>query len=160
MELQALEIQVAEKKIKEAGLNIDEKKEEITATKEKAKERNGDLKVKKSELDTLLKESEADEAKLEKDRAKASKAIEDRLLLAYNKLRANARNGLAVVNVKRGACGGCFNVVPPQRQADIKDKKKVIVCEHCGRILSGVEAEPIVEKPKAKRTTRRKKAEA
>ena len=81
-------------------------------------------------------------------------------MLAYNKLQKNARNGLAVVNVKRGACGGCFNVVPPQRQADIKDKKKLIVCEHCGRILAGVDLEPIVEKPKAKRTPRKKPATA
>lgn len=160
MELQALEIQVAEKRIKEAGLRIEEKKEEIEGTKEKSSERAGDLKVKKAELETLLTESEADEAKLEKERVKASKAIEERLLLAYNKLRTNARNGLAVVNVKRSACGGCFNVVPPQRQADIKEKKKIIVCEHCGRILADVDAEPEVEKPKAKRTTRRKKAEA
>lgn len=156
MELQALEIQVAEKKIKEAGISIEEKKEEIDAIKEKIKERNGDLKAKKDELDVLMKESEAEEAKLNKDREKARKGIEDRLLLAYDKLRKNARNGLAVVNVKRSACGGCFNVVPPQRQADIRDKKKLIVCEHCGRILSGVEDEIVVEKPKAKRTTRRK----
>ena len=160
MELQSLEIQVSEKKIKEAAIRIDEKKIEIDGTKEKLKERNGDLKAKKAELDKLLTESETDEAKLEKDRVKASKHIEARLLLAYNKLRVNARNGLAVVNVKRSACGGCFNVVPPQRQADIKEKKKIIVCEHCGRVLAGVDIEPVVEKPKAKRTPRKKKVEA
>lgn len=158
MELQALEIQVSEKRIKEAIIRIEEKKEEVGATKERMKERAGDLKAKKLELDVLLTESETDEAKLEKDRVKASKAIEDRLLLAYNKLRTNARNGLAVVNVKRAACGGCFNVVPPQRQADIKEKKKLIVCEHCGRILAGVDIEPVVEKPKVKRTPRKKAA--
>jgi uncharacterized protein len=156
MELQTLEIQVAEKRIKEAYFRIEEKKEEIAGTKEKTKERSADLKAKKEELNTLLTESEADEAKLDKERKKASKNIEERLLLAYNKLRINARNGLAVVNVKRGACGGCFNVVPPQRQADIKEKKKIIVCEHCGRVLAGVDLEPIVEKPKAKRTPRKK----
>jgi hypothetical protein len=158
MELQSLEIQVAEKRIKEAYFRIDEKKEEVDTTKAKAKERGGDLKAKKDELNSLLTESEADEAKLDKERKRASKSIEERLLLAYNKLRTNARNGLAVVNVKRGACGGCFNVVPPQRQADIKEKKKIIVCEHCGRVLAGVEIEPIVEKPKAKRTPRKKAA--
>jgi uncharacterized protein len=158
MELQALEIQVSEKRIKEAYVRIEEKKEEVEATKAKAKERGVDLKAKKAELDTLLAESESDEAKLKKERVKASKKIEERLLLAYERLRTNARNGLAVVNVKRSACGGCFNVVPPQRQADIKDKKKIIVCEHCGRILAGVDLEPVVEKPKAKRTTRRKTA--
>jgi predicted nucleic acid-binding Zn-ribbon protein len=156
MELQTLEIQVSEKRIKEAYIRIDEKKEEVGGTKSKAKERAGDLKAKKEELDTLLSESEADEAKLLKERNRAGKVIEDRLLLAYDKLRGNARNGLAVVNVKRSACGGCFNVVPHQRQADIKEKKKIIVCEHCGRILSGVDIEPIVEKPKAKRTVRKK----
>ena len=160
MELQALEIQVAEKRIKEAYVRIEEKKEEVEATKAKAKEREVDLKAKKEELDSLLAESEAEEAKLGKERNKATKAIEERLLLAYEKLRKNARNGLAVVNVKRSACGGCFNVVPPQRQADIKDKKKIIVCEHCGRILAGVDIEPEVEKPKAKRTTRKKKVAA
>jgi predicted nucleic acid-binding Zn-ribbon protein len=117
-----------------------------------------DLKAKKDELKTLLDESEADETKLGKERTKATKHIEDRLLLAYEKLRKNARNGLAVVNVKRSACGGCFNVVPPQRQADIKDKKKIIVCEHCGRVLAGVEIEIIPEKPKVKRTPRKKAA--
>jgi predicted nucleic acid-binding Zn-ribbon protein len=156
MELQSLEIQVAEKRIKEAYFRIDEKKEEVDITKAKAKERGGDLKAKKDELNSLLTESEADETKLEKERKRASKSIEERLLLAYNKLRTNARNGLAVVNVKRGACGGCFNVVPPQRQADIKEKKKIIVCEHCGRVLAGVEIEPVIEKPKAKRTPRKK----
>ena len=158
MELQTLEIQVAEKRIKEAYLRIEDKKEEVDATKLKTKERGSDLKAKKDELNSLLTESEADEAKLDKERKRASKAIEERLLLAYNKLRKNARNGLGVVSVKRGACGGCFNVVPPQRQADIKEKKKIIVCEHCGRILAGVEVEIIPEKPKAKRTVRKKAA--
>jgi len=156
MELQTLEIQVAEKRIKEAYVRIEDKKEDIDLTKAKAKERNFDLKAKKEELASLLSESEAEEGKLGKERKRAVKNIEERLLLAYEKLRKNARNGLAVVNVKRAACGGCFNVVPPQRQADIKEKKKVIVCEHCGRILAGVEIEPIVEKPKAKRTPRKK----
>ena len=158
MELQTLEIQVSEKRIKEAYYRIEQKKEDVDATKAKTKERGADLKAKKDELNTLLTESEVDEAKLDKERKRASKAIEERLLLAYNKLRINARNGLAVVNVKRGACGGCFNVVPPQRQADIKEKKKIIVCEHCGRVLAGVDLEPIVEKPKAKRTVRKKAA--
>ena len=157
IELQELEIQVAEKRIKEASLKIEEKKEEVEVTKVKADERGADLKVKQDELESILTESEAEEGKLEKDRTKASGAIEERLLLAYEKLRKNARNGLAVVNVKRSACGGCFNVVPPQRQADIKERKKIIVCEHCGRILADVDIEPEVEKPKARRTTRKRK---
>jgi len=156
MELQTLEIQVAEKRINEAYIKIEAKKEEIEAAKLFIEERNIDLNAKKEELNTLIAESEADELKLEKDRIKASKNIDERLLLAYNRLRENAKNGLGVVAVQRHACGGCFNIVPPQRQADIKERKKIIVCEHCGRILSNVEDVIEVEKPK--RTIRRKKA--
>lgn len=158
MELQALEIQVSEKRIKEAYIKIDAKKEEIEAAKVIIEEKNQDLQAKKQELDTLISESEADEIKLEKERKRASKPIDERLLIAYNRLRDNAKNGLAVVAVQRHACGGCFNIVPPQRQADIKEKKKIIVCEHCGRILSSVEL--VIEPPKPKRTIRRKKAPA
>jgi len=156
MELQALEIQVSEKRIKEAFIKIEAKKEEIEAAKAVIEEKNQDLKAKKQELDTLIAESEADEIKLEKERKRASKPIDERLLIAYNRLRDNAKNGLAVVAVQRHACGGCFNIVPPQRQADIKEKKKIIVCEHCGRILSSVEL--VIEPEKPKRTIRRKKA--
>ncbi len=158
MELQALEIQVSEKRIKEAYLKIEAKKEEIEAAKVVVAEKNIDLEAKKEELNTLVSESEADETKLEKERKRASKPIDERLLTAYNRLRGNAKNGLAVVAVQRHACGGCFNVVPPQRQADIKEKKKIIVCEHCGRILSSVEI--VIEPEKPKRTIRRKKAAA
>ena len=156
MELQALEIQVSEKRITEAFIKIEAKKEEIEAAKAVIEEKNQDLKAKKQELDTLIAESEADEIKLEKERKRASKPIDERLLIAYNRLRDNAKNGLAVVAVQRHACGGCFNIVPPQRQADIKEKKKIIVCEHCGRILSSVEL--VIEPEKPKRTIRRKKA--
>lgn len=156
MELQALEIQVSEKRIKEAYIKIEAKKEEIEVSKVVIDEKNQDLEAKKKELDSLVFESEADEIKFEKERKKASKAIDERVLTAYNRLRANAKNGLAVVAVERHACGGCFNIVPPQRQADIKEKKKIIVCEHCGRILTRVEI--VIEPEKPKRTVRRKKA--
>jgi len=155
MELQALEIQISEKRIKEAAIKIEAKNEEIEETKGLKEERTKDLETKKKELDVITSESEEEEKKLLKSRDKAGKDIEERLLLGYNKIRNNALNGLAVVEVKRGACGGCFNVVPPQRQVDIKEKKKIIVCEHCGRILADVEAVIEVEKPKRK-TTRRK----
>ncbi len=155
MELQALEIQISEKRIKEAAIKIEAKNEEIEETKGLKEERTKDLETKKKELDVITSESEEEEKKLLKYRDKAGKDIEERLLLGYNKIRNNALNGLAVVEVKRGACGGCFNVVPPQRQVDIKEKKKIIVCEHCGRILADVEAVIEVEKPKRK-TTRRK----
>ena len=90
-----------------------------------------------------------------KKREKAAKAADKRLFTAYEKLRSNVRNGLAVVNIKRHACGGCFHTVPPQRQADVASKKKIIVCESCGRIFVDVEAVAIVEKPK-RRTVRKK----
>ena len=122
-------------------------------------ERAKDLDTKKKELEVITSESEDEEKSLLKAREKASKGIEDRLLLGYNKIRNNALNGLAVVKVMRGACGGCFNVVPPQRQVDIKERKKIIVCEHCGRILADVVAVEEKEKPKRK-TTRRKSTAA
>ncbi|MCR9250230.1 MAG: C4-type zinc ribbon domain-containing protein [bacterium] len=153
MELQQLEIQILEKRIKEAYAKIEDKKAEIEKTNEILDERGKDLETKKKELDTITSESEGDEDKLLKDREKASKGIEERLLNSYNKVRKNMRNGLAVVPVKRGACGGCFNVVPPQKQAEIREQKKIIVCEHCGRILSDV-VDEIIEEPK--KVTRRR----
>lgn len=160
MELQNLEIQISEKRIKEAYAKIELKNEEIEKTAGELSERSKDLDNKKAELEVLIKESEEDEQKLMTDREKASGNIEERLLNSYNKLRDNARNGLAVVAVSRGACGGCFNVVPPQRQADIREKKKIIVCEHCGRILADVADEIVKEEPKPKRRTTRKKKTA
>ena len=121
-------------------------------------ERTKDLDTKKKELDVITSESEDEEKSLMKSREKAGKGIEERLFLGYNKIRNNALNGLAVVEVKRGACGGCFNVVPPQRQVDVKEKKKIIVCEHCGRIFADVEA--VIEKEKPKRKTTRRKTTA
>ncbi len=157
MELQQLEIQILEKRIKEAREKIEVKKGEMEETKTNLSEREEDLKSKKDELEVIVKESENDEQKMEKDRKKATKGVEERLLKSYEKIRFNMRNGLAVVPIKRGACGGCFNVVPPQKQAEVREKKKPIVCEHCGRILSSVE-DVIEEEVKPKRRTIRKKA--
>jgi uncharacterized protein len=142
IELQSLEIELADKRISEAQFKIRGKDEEIKATQAALNERKEDLKVKKQELDQLTAESEADEKTLGKGRDEAATHIEERLLKSYNKIRGNALNGLAVVTVKRGACGGCFNMVPPQRQSDIRDKKKIIVCEHCGRIFADAEGVP------------------
>jgi predicted nucleic acid-binding Zn-ribbon protein len=153
LELQDLEIQVSKKKITEAGMKIDQKKADLEELNDLMKDRQKDLDLKKNELDTIVSESESDESKLQADRDKAMKKVEDRLVKSYTKIRANAKNGLAVVMVKRGACGGCFNTVPPQRQADIREKKKLIVCEHCGRILAGVEDEIEEETTKTKRRT-------
>lgn len=157
VELQQLEIQILEKRIKESYEKIESKKEEAEETKVALEQKNNDLTGKQKELESIVQESEADEQKIAKDRAKAAKGVDERLLKSYDKVRKNMRNGLAVVPVKRGACGGCFNVVPPQMQAEIREKKKLIVCEHCGRILSDVEDE-IVEEVKPKRRTTRKKA--
>lgn len=153
LELQDLEIQVAKKKIIEAGVRIDQKKVDLDELTAVMKDRKKDLDQKKDELSTIVSESETEESKLRADREKASKKVDERLIKSYTKIRANAKNGLAVVMVKRGACGGCFNTVPPQRQADIREKKKLIVCEHCGRILAGVEDEIEEEGTKAKRRT-------
>ncbi|PIQ19976.1 MAG: hypothetical protein COW65_17620 [Cytophagales bacterium CG18_big_fil_WC_8_21_14_2_50_42_9] len=139
IELQRLEIQISEKKIKEGYYQIEQKNQEIAGTKQKLAERRKDLDSKNGELQVIVGESEEEERQLMTEREDAVKAIEDRLLMAYKRIRQNVRNGLAVVVVKRDACGGCFNTVPPQRQSDIASHKKIIVCEHCGRIFADVE---------------------
>lgn len=144
IELQQLEIQLAEKKIKEATAKIETRNHEIETIKASLSDRNKDLANKKGELDVLVAESQEEETKILKDREKVQKTLDERLYQSYHRLRSNLKNGLAVVMVRRDACGGCFNTVPPQRQADIKEKKKIIVCEHCGRILADVDA-PVLE---------------
>ena len=153
-ELQTLEIQICEKRIKEAELRIEAKVVEIGETDSILAERNKDLDSKKKELIMITSESMEEENKLKESREKASGKVEDRLLNSYNKIRNNARNGLGVVAIMRNACGGCFAVVPPQRQAEVRERKKIIVCEHCGRIFVDIEDIPVVEekKPRAKRT--------
>jgi predicted nucleic acid-binding Zn-ribbon protein len=148
IELQQLEGELADKRVREFEFKILNKKDEVSSTETRLNLRKKDLDAKKKELDVLISESEEDEIKLNKDRDKATKHVDERLLRPYDKLRGNYPNGLAVVMVKRGACGGCFSAVPPQRQADIKDKKRIIVCEHCGRILADVEDVIIIEKVK------------
>ncbi len=151
IELQQLEIQISEKKTKEAYHLIELKNKEIEETKTLLSERNEDLTRKQEELEVIISESEEEERKLREDREKAVKGVDERLLYSYDRIRKNARNGLAVVHVKRDACGGCFNTVPPQRQVDIREKKKIIACEHCGRILADVEMVIEEEKPKKRK---------
>lgn len=139
IELQQLEMELADKRTREFEFKILNKKDDVSETETRLNTRKKDLDAKKKELNVLIAESEEDEQKLMNNRDKAVKFVEERLLRPYDKLRGNYPNGLAVVLVKRGACGGCFSAVPPQRQADIKDKKRIIVCEHCGRILADVE---------------------
>ncbi|MDR1199917.1 MAG: C4-type zinc ribbon domain-containing protein [Prevotellaceae bacterium] len=135
LEFQGLEIELNEKIIKELGIKVKEKKREIDTTKALLADKKIALEEKKHELSEITSETANDEKELDSRAEEIRNLIEPRLLTAYNKIRHNARNGLAVVTVKRDACGGCFNKIPPQRQLDIKLSKKVIVCEYCGRIL-------------------------
>lgn len=135
IEFQELEIKLHEKKSKEAKIKIDSKKEILDEAKQRFEFRDTDLKTKKAELDEIVAETQKDEDKLLKSSDDAKKKIDERLLTAYVRLRGNAKNGLSVVPIERDSCGGCFNKIPPQRQLDIQSKKKVLVCEHCGRIL-------------------------
>ncbi|HEX5002426.1 MAG TPA: C4-type zinc ribbon domain-containing protein [Bacteroidia bacterium] len=138
IEFQQLEIQLAQKRIKESEAELHDKIEVVAASTVTLDERSQDLAVKKSELDTIVAETQKEEEQLLQFREKATEMIDERLLTAYHRTRENARNGLAVVTIQRDACGGCFNKIPPQRQLDIRQHKKVIVCEHCGRILVDV----------------------
>ena len=139
IEFQELEIKLHDKKSKEAKIKVANKKEILDEAKERFEFRKGDLKTKQAELDEIVSETQKDEDALLKKSGDAKAKIDDRLVFAYNRLRENAKNGLAVVPVDRDSCGGCFNKIPPQRQLDIQSKKKVLVCEHCGRILVPVE---------------------
>jgi len=151
IELQTLEIQICEKRIKEAEAKIEAKKVEIADTDAILDERKKDLDSKKKELIMITSESMEEENKLKDAREKAASKVEDRLLNSYTKIRNNARNGLGVVTITRNACGGCFNVVPPQRQAEVRERKKIIVCEHCGRIFVDIEDLAVVEEKKTRK---------
>lgn len=135
IEYQRLEIELYNKKIKEFLVQIEEKKVVIVDSEATLADRQSDLDNKKSELDEIISDTQKEEEGLYKKSEKVGSIIEERLLTAYKRIRSNARNGLAVVPVKRDACGGCFNQIPPQRQLDIRSRKKIIVCEYCGRIL-------------------------
>ncbi|MBR1682173.1 MAG: hypothetical protein IJ700_02260 [Bacteroidaceae bacterium] len=158
-----LDNQLNEKKIREAAATVESKQEEIRRCSDTVTERRTDLDIKKSELDEIISETRAEEEKLREKSKNLELTIEPRLLSAFKRIRKNSRNGLGVVYVQRDACGGCFNKIPPQRQLDIRMRKKIIVCEYCGRImidpeLAGVQVQkPVEEKPK--RRSRAKKAE-
>ena len=135
IEYQKLEIELYEKKIKEATAEVKVKKKMIEDNEAVIADRKIDLEAKRAELDSIDQETGKELEALQAQSAAAAAKIDDRLLAAYNRIRHNVRNGLAVVTVKRDACGGCYNRIPPQRQMDIRTNKKVIVCEYCGRIL-------------------------
>ena len=154
IEYQTLEVEFCEKKIRNYVAEQKAKEEEIARTESALEDRLKDLEDKRSELEEIVAETKEEEEKL-RDRAKVLEAtIEPRLLQSFKRIRKNTRNGLGVVYVQRDACGGCFNKIPPQRQLDIKMRKKIIVCEYCGRImidpeLAGVK-EATVQAPEKK----------
>jgi len=135
IEYQNLEIQLSEKRIREYQLSLDAKKLEIEKFQKILQDRKNDLEIKRNELEDIVAETEKEENDLIHKSEVNRNYIEDRLITAYTRIRKNARNGLAVVQIERDACGGCFNKIPPQHQLDIRMHKKIIVCEYCGRIL-------------------------
>lgn len=135
IELQKLEIQLSEKKTREIQSNKEAKKEMIDNNAEKLDARNTELEAKKVELEKIIEKTEKKEVKLGKEAKKARGNIDPVLLKAYDKIRGTYRNGLALVPINRGSCGGCFNQIPPQQQIEIGMMKKIIACEHCGRVL-------------------------
>ncbi len=135
IEYQNLEVELAEKRIKEYTAEIKDRKVQLEDAKTLMTERTQDLVNKKKELDEIISETSKEEKDLSAESTALSVQLDDRMLKAYQRVRTNARNGLAVVTVRRDACGGCFNKIPPQRQLDICLSKKIIVCEYCGRIL-------------------------
>lgn len=146
VEYETLEIELAEKHIRENGQAEKQIKEQIAEANNHLKEKTIDLDAKKLELDEIVSETKSQEEKIREKAKKTETTIEPRLLTAFKRIRKNARNGLGIVPIQRGACGGCFNKIPPQKQMDIKLGKKVIVCEYCGRImidpeLAGISAE-------------------
>jgi len=135
IEMQKLEIQLSEKKIKEASGYLESKKETKVSAGTRLTGKKEALEEKKVELEKIISKTEKEEEKLKRKAERQRKNIEDRLLKAYDKVRTTYRNGLGVVTVQRNSCGGCFNKIPPQLQLEIGMRKKIIACEHCGRIL-------------------------
>lgn len=156
IEYQNLEITLCDKRIKEAGEQRQRRQDEVVVTENRRKERINDLEAKKNDLDDIVRETKVQEDELREKSKELEEKIEPRLLKAFKRIRDNSRNGLGIVYVQRDACGGCFNKIPPQRQLDVRLRKKIIVCEYCGRImidpeLAGVEAVKPVEEPKKTR---------
>ena len=159
IEFQTLDVELNQKKIREADETIHQRTEDLQRSSEAVNERRTDLDIKKSELEEIVSETKAEEEKLRERAKNLEILIEPRLLAAFKRIRRNSRNGLGIVYVQRDACGGCFNKIPPQRQLDIRMRKKIIVCEYCGRImidpeLAGVELNKVADE-KPKRSARR-----
>ena len=135
LEMQTLEVKLAERHIKDANEEIADKARALDTVKKNIANKEANLKVKKSELDKIIAETEKEEKEYSALSEKARASVDPRLLSSFDRIRKNFRNGLAVVPVVRDACGGCFNAIPPQRQSEIRQHKKIIVCENCGRVL-------------------------
>ena len=135
IEMQTLEVKLCEKHIKDATEEIAEKARQLDAAKKAVSNKEGNLTAKKGELEKIIGETEKEEKHYRKDADAARKHVDERLIMSYDRIRKNYRNGLAVVPVERDSCGGCFHAIPPQKQSEIKLRKKVMVCENCGRIL-------------------------
>jgi predicted nucleic acid-binding Zn-ribbon protein len=166
IEFQTLEIELCEKRIREYTEDERNKAAELADSEHNLDERKKDLEMKKTELEEIVSETKQEEEKLRERSKELETKIEPRLLQSFKRIRKNSRNGLGIVYVQRDACGGCFNKIPPQKQLDIRSRKKIIVCEYCGRImidpeLAGIEVAPKQqeEAPTAKRAIRRKSAE-
>ena len=145
VEFETLEVELAEKRIREFTQKQKDLKVQIEEAKAQLNEKKIDLDHKQKELDDIVSETKANEEKIREKAKKVEDSIEPRLVTAFRRIRKNARNGLGVVPIQRGACGGCFNKIPPQRQMDIKLGKKIIVCEYCGRIMIDPEIAGIKE---------------
>ena len=135
IEFQNLEIELAEKRIREFSAQSEQKAKDIVAANETLTDRQHILGEKKSELDEIVSETKQDEERIREKAKKLEAKIDPRLLTAFKRIRKSARNGLGIVYIQRNACGGCFNRIPPQRQMEIKMHKRIIVCEYCGRIM-------------------------
>ena len=135
MEMQELEVKLNDKHIKDASFELKERTAQKEKTQEKISEIEDALKVKRGELEKLIAETEKEEQQLATKSAAAKDKVDGRLITAYERIRNSYKNGLAVVPIMRDSCGGCFNVIPPQRQSEIRQRKKIIVCEHCGRVV-------------------------
>ncbi len=164
IEYQKLDIELNQKKIREAEEAIQQRTDDLARSTEAVTERRTDLDIKKSELEEIVAETRAEEEKLRERSKNLEAQIEPRLLASFKRIRRNSRNGLGIVYVQRDACGGCFNKIPPQRQLDIRMRKKIVVCEYCGRImidpeLAGVQIVKAEAKPKRTRRATKKSAE-
>ena len=145
IEMQTLEVKLCEKHIKDATEEIAEKAKQLEAAKKAVGTKENNLSGKKGELEKIIGETEKEEKHYNKQAADARSHVDERLLTSYDRIRKNYRNGLAVVPVERDSCGGCFHAIPPQKQSEIKLRKKVMVCENCGRILVDVDLNDTIE---------------